>query len=96
VSLKDHIPAVLTNIMMEDASLVFVMEDYQKEEVSEKFPEHKEKVFLLSLFDHESNGVNINDPLGTTDYQYRYCFNRIYQLVQELIDFMNASNTVYS
>lgn len=94
VSLKDHTPTVLSRKMMENASLVFVMEDYQKDEVCKQFPEHQDKVFILSLFDHESNGININDPLGTTDYQYRYCFNRIYQLVQELIDFLNASNTV--
>ena len=96
VSLKDHTSAVLTKKMMEAASLVFVMEDYQKGEVIEKFPEHKDKVFILSLFDHESNGVNINDPLGTTDYQYRYCFNRIYQLIQDLMDFLNASNSIHN
>ncbi|MFQ5674070.1 MAG: low molecular weight protein arginine phosphatase [Nitrospinales bacterium] len=85
VDMKNHRSKTLTKSMVEEADLIFAMEIFHKNKICELFPDYKHKVFMLSLFDSRFNGVNINDPLGRDYYNYRYCFDRIYSLVQKLI-----------
>jgi len=84
INLDVHRSQALTKRIVEEASLIFVMERVHQESIADTFPNHQAKVFLLSLFDSDSNGIDINDPLGMTIYNFRYCFNRIYQIVLQL------------
>jgi protein-tyrosine-phosphatase len=61
--------------------MVFVMEQSQLVQLRTAFPEHRERVFLLSLFDGEAGNAyeryNIADPFGQPLSAYEACYERI-------------------
>lgn len=91
VNMENHRSKTITREAIENASLVFTMEEFHRNKVHELLPNHRQKVFVLSLFDSKFNGMNINDPLGMSFYHYRYCFDRIDRLVQKLIHVLQGT-----
>ncbi|MFQ5716365.1 MAG: hypothetical protein ACE5GQ_04625 [Nitrospinales bacterium] len=85
VNMENHRSKTITHKAVGDADLIFTMEAFHRNKIHALFPDHQQKVFMLSLFDSKFNGININDPLGMSFYHYRYCFDRIDSLVQKLI-----------
>ena len=84
LDLKVHRSRQVSLQMVSKASVVFVMETWQQEELSKFMPEFRDKILLFSIFDHEYNGLNIHDPLGKNRQIYSYCFSRINKLAQKL------------
>ena len=89
VNLASHRSRQITLQMISNADLVFVMETGHQNALVNLKPEDKGKIFLLSIFDYIHNGININDPLGTTPQKYKYCFTRIYASIRKLSQLLN-------
>jgi protein-tyrosine-phosphatase len=80
-SLEEHRPQALTREMMDAHDMVVVMELKQLEQLRAMYPEHRSKVFLLSLFDDGARTayerLNIADPFGQPLPAFEVCFERI-------------------
>jgi protein-tyrosine-phosphatase len=71
--------------------MVTAMETWHFQTLHKRFPEYKNKVFLLSLFekteDRRIRGFyryNIEDPYGKDLDEFRKCFKRIERCVEGL------------
>jgi protein-tyrosine phosphatase len=91
VDLTSHHSRQITLQMLSNADIVFVMETGHQKALTNLNPEDKGKVFLLSIFDYIHNGININDPLGTTPQKYKYCFSRVYDSIRKLSQLLNET-----
>lgn len=92
IDMKDHRSSAVERWMLEEANIIFVMETLHKERMEIEYPEFLPKVFLLSIFDFEINGINIKDPLGTAFFVYRHCFTRIYHLAGDYVSLMEGKS----
>jgi protein-tyrosine-phosphatase len=84
VCLDDHTSRQVDYDLIESYDLIAAMEARQYNFLRKTFPEFREKIFLLSLFDLSNNPVfrgygvyNITDPFGKDENEYRECFHRI-------------------
>jgi protein-tyrosine-phosphatase len=88
IDLTKHQSRQVTLKMISDADVVFVMETGHQEALNKSASGTDEKIILLSIFDYIHNGININDPLGTSPKKYNYCFMRIYASIRKLSQMM--------
>jgi protein-tyrosine phosphatase len=74
-----HISTLLTDEMVVNADLIVVMDESQKKQLSERYPEAEEKIRLLKSFIKGYQGFDsdIKDPYQLTIYHYRLCFAEI-------------------
>jgi protein-tyrosine-phosphatase len=75
ISLSDHRSRALTNEILAEVDLVLVMTRAHKKAVQFKFPEHADKVYLLSEL--VGPPYDISDPVGGPIESYRYIFNEV-------------------
>lgn len=82
VDISSHRSHRLTQKNMEDAHLVVVMTQGQKEVLSLEFPEARSKIYLLSELAGEN--YDIEDPYGTESKElYRQCADQIGGFLRE-------------
>jgi protein-tyrosine-phosphatase len=69
------------------------MEAWHIKDLNRRFPEHKDKLFLLALFEnnkgHETSGFyryNIEDPYGKDLHEFKKCFRRIERCIEGLFE----------
>jgi protein-tyrosine-phosphatase len=92
VDCSGHRARALTFEMIEAAELIFVMEEFQMEEVLRRAPSARDKVHLLKpygLTRMESDvkkGVspNIPDPIGKPLEVYEVCFSEIREAIERV------------
>jgi protein-tyrosine phosphatase len=81
ISLEEHVPQALTRELMASHDMVVVMEWRQLEELRAAYPEHHDRIFLLSLFDDAAENayerLNIADPFGRPVVAFEECYRRI-------------------
>jgi len=82
---SDHRARLLTPSMIQEADLVFVMEQFQMDEVLRRDPSSKGKIHLLKTYslsptDAPAN-ANIADPIGKPMEIYEVCFADIREAV---------------
>jgi protein-tyrosine phosphatase len=81
VTLTDHRPQALTRELMDASDLVVVMEWRQLTQVRETYPEHRDRIFLLPLFDDQARNAyeryNITDPFGRPRAAFEECYLRV-------------------
>lgn len=80
VSLDQHRPRTLTRELMEHHDMIVVMETSQLELLRTTYPELRDRVFLLSLFDEGASGLEryiISDPFGLPRAAFEECYQRI-------------------
>lgn len=86
LSLDEHEPQPLTRELMASHDIVFVMEQAQLEQLRAEYPELRERIFLLSLFDDDAGGAyeryNIADPFGQPLTAYEACYERIERAIR--------------
>ena len=83
-----HRARMLLSGAVEAADLIFVMEQFQLEEVVRRFPSAKDRVHLLKLYGLSSPGAevqpNISDPIGKPLEVYEVCFSDIREAVDRV------------
>lgn len=96
IDISKHKAQVLTQKAVEDADLMLVMENWHREEIIKRFPQAKDKIFLLKEYVeggqnqpstnkmHNQN-LGIYDPIGQSPEVYRFCKEEIKKYLQKLI-----------
>ncbi|MBI3021580.1 MAG: low molecular weight protein arginine phosphatase [Candidatus Omnitrophica bacterium] len=88
VDCAGHRASPLTENLVHDADLIFVMEPFQMDEVLQRFPGVKGKVHLLKPYGLRSDEVvgspNIPDPIGKPLEVYEVCFAEIREAVERI------------
>jgi protein-tyrosine phosphatase len=79
--LKTHRSRCIHAKILENYDLVLVMEDSHKEALQVEFPEHADKIFLLT----EMVGVSydIDDPYGGSAQEYELAAREIDRLIEQ-------------
>lgn len=74
-----HISKLLTDDMVVNADLIAVMEEEQRRQLCERYPDAAAKIRLLKSFmkGYQDVDTDIKDPYHLTIYHYRLCFAEI-------------------
>jgi protein-tyrosine phosphatase len=88
VDCANHRARTLTSQMVQEADLVFAMEQFHIEEILRRVPVAKEKVHLLKAYGVAAGEVtdnpNIPDPIGKPLEVYEVCFAEIKEAVERV------------
>lgn len=92
LDLKSHRSRILDRIMFEGSTMVIAMETWQFKTLKRTFPEHRDKIFLLPLFENNKNAemrgfyrYNIQDPYEKSLNEFHVCFRRIERCIKGLL-----------
>lgn len=91
IDVSDHKSTFLTENIVSESDKILVMTHQHRETMSEKYPEAKDKVFLLKSFsincpEHDDNSFyDIKDPYKLPYFHYRDCFAEIYVSIEGLM-----------
>ena len=84
IDLSGHRSRRVDQDFVVEADMIFAMEAWQFTRLRKLFPQHKEKMFLLSLFEENPpkrsetfSLLNIRDPFGRAVEDFIECFERI-------------------
>lgn len=81
LSLDCHVPRPLTRELVASHDLVIVMEAGQLRYLQEAFPDFRDRLFLLPLYDDGARDAyerfNIADPYGQPDAVFEVCYGRV-------------------
>ena len=94
IDLSAHMARQITPEMIREADLIFVMEQFQGEELIRRVPEAANNVYLLRSFGHKHPGAaeaNIPDPIGKPKEVYEACFAVIRDAVERVAQHLIAS-----
>jgi protein-tyrosine phosphatase len=93
INLENHKPKRIDRNMFEGPSMVIAMETWHFQALKKRFPDRKDKIFLLPLFEnneHRKMGgfyrYNIEDPYGKSIDEFKKCFRRIERCLEGLFD----------
>jgi protein-tyrosine-phosphatase len=81
IDISDHRGQDLTAEDVEKADLILTMEGGQAEAIRVEFPQHAQKVHLLS--EMVGRQYDIRDPYGGLVREYRQCADEIERLIEE-------------
>ncbi|MDD5449152.1 MAG: L-threonylcarbamoyladenylate synthase [Candidatus Omnitrophica bacterium] len=94
IDMSPHRPTVLADDDIKSADLILVMEEFHRDEIIERLPSKKDKVYLLAEFGlwggrAQNTPLEIQDPIGKSGGVYRDVYgimkNSIERLVKILI-----------
>jgi protein-tyrosine-phosphatase len=89
IDISGHTSRVLTETMIDESDLIFVMEQAHLKYVENLVPDAKEKVFLLKGFGEHGSGEEVADPIGYDLDFYRQCYedmeNEIRRILPEIL-----------
>ena len=89
VDCADHRARVLTTEMIQEADLIFVMEQFQADEILRRLSSAKGKVQLLKPYglsqQDPMDNPNIPDPIGKPLEVYEVCFAEIREAVERVV-----------
>ena len=71
IDLKPHRSRMLTQELVDEASVIVVMTEGHRQICLERFPDAAEKVHVLKSFDAEALDVDVMDPIGYSKMVYR-------------------------
>jgi len=88
IACSDHRARLLAPSMVQEADLVFVMEQFQRDEVLRRDPASKTKIHLLKTYglpatEAQAN-ANIPDPIGKPLEIYEVCFADIREAIERV------------
>jgi protein-tyrosine-phosphatase len=97
VDLSAHMARNLSNEMVREAAMIFVMEPFQRDEIIRRVPEARDKVHLLKQFGVSDADVvdepGIPDPIGKPREVYEVCFGLIRDGVERIAQSLIADNS---
>ena len=97
IDCTDHRARTLTPEIAQAADLIFVMEQFQAEEVIRRAPSVKDKVHLLKPYGlspgEAGNNPNIPDPIGKPLEVYEVCFSEIRDAVERVAKSLGVRST---
>jgi protein-tyrosine phosphatase len=89
LSLVEHVPQAVTRELIESHDMVWVMEHGQFVQLRAEYPEHADRIFLMSLLDPDARGgyerYNIADPFGCSLALYHACYERMARALRHWI-----------
>jgi protein-tyrosine phosphatase len=95
VDITQHISRVLTERMINESDLVFVMEYEHLNSIQKLVPDAKGKIYLLKAFGENGRGEEIADPIGYDLDFYRRCYqdleNEIRRIFPEILKMADQS-----
>ncbi len=94
LSLAGHRPRLLTPELMQAYDLVVVMEPGQRDELIARYPDARDRIVLLSLYDEHAHlgydQFHIADPFGGPREVFDACYDRIERAVATLLTALPA------
>lgn len=84
LSLQCHSTTLLSQDLIKESDLVLVMEVAQKDRLSKLYAQDRHKVFLLGQF-CRNGSLEIDDPYGGVQEDFKACFGRIRESCDHLI-----------
>ena len=88
IDASGHRSQVLTDVLIESATLLAVMTASHKQQVLSYFPDAEGKVFLLTEFGVGGAPQDVSDPIGQSLNVYRYTRDQIDSALSDLILYM--------
>ena len=89
IDVTAHLTQRLTNDMVESADLVLVMERIHKQEILNRLPNAKKKVFLLREYagapSNYAADIEVPDPIAKPMDVYESCFQLIQEAVEKVV-----------
>ena len=89
MELAGHRPQAVTRDLIESHDLVVVMEWRHLAQLRHAYPEHRNRMFLLPLFDDRPRSAyeryNIADPFGKPFAAFEDCYQRMDRAVRRLV-----------
>jgi protein-tyrosine phosphatase len=87
VDISEHRSKPLTETLLQGSYLVLVMEKFQKNQIEALFPNHRDKIHLLSeCLVGEKGGFDILDPVGNKIEYFRSIYAEISRCVLSLAE----------
>jgi len=90
IDLTPHLSRKLTKDIIDSSTLIVVMTSSQVKEISVRFPEAQDKVFMLTSFNSDSEGGDILDPIGLSIDVYRQTRDKIEKALLDLIFYLKS------
>ena len=94
IDLSSHMARGLTDEMIRDADVIFVMEQLHLDDILRRVPEAGSKVHLLRRFglppDAASEDADIPDPIGKPMETYETCFATLRESVDRIVQWLIA------
>ena len=89
LDLSGHISQLLTQELVDDSALIFTMTMSHKQAVCSKFPNHSDKVHLLSEYAGECG--DIPDPFGQSLDVYVKCRDSLEVYIKRIMEILRGS-----
>ncbi len=95
IDITKHISRVLTERMVNESDIVFVMEYEHLKSIQKLVPDAKGKIYLLKAFGENGRGEEVADPIGHDLDFYRKCYedleNEIRRILPEILKLADQS-----
>ena len=85
VDLTPHRSQMVTQEMIDSATLIVVMTIFHARELKQRFPEAQDRIYLLKSFHPSSKGGDIQDPIGGEIHLYRTIRDEIDEALLDLV-----------
>ena len=94
IRLDDHVPRQLVRDLVAAHDVVMVMEASQQHQLQAMYPEFRDRILLLPLFDDSPAGAyercNLPDPFGQPIEVFEACYARIDRVLRRWVSAVNA------
>ncbi len=84
INVISHKPKVINRELLNSFDLILCMDNSHIKKISERYPEVKDKLFLLSQFVENKND-EIIDPIGMGFTEYRKVYNKLKYYIEGLM-----------
>ncbi len=78
-----HIPVQYCRQDLENADLIFVMTQYQYDELTDKYAEYSDKIYMLNEYIYNSS-KDVPDPIGLEGKSFEKSAEKLKELIETL------------
>ncbi|MDI6600453.1 MAG: low molecular weight protein arginine phosphatase [Thermoanaerobacteraceae bacterium] len=86
VDIESHRSKVINKSLIDDSTIILTMSKRHRDEIIKIYPGAEEKTFTITEFAGEEG--EIEDPIGMGKDVYERTFNRLYKILERIIDKM--------
>lgn len=84
INIENHRSKVINKGLVDSSSLILTMSRRHRDEIIKNYPGAAEKTFTLAEFASESG--DIEDPIGMGKDAYERTFERLYKIIEGIVD----------